>query len=97
MGTHMSPGVVVEHLTPKRKLPRDPTIGPEVTWEMGPVNPVLLTFAKLKATASGLAAVRNVNPDAAVRSMVKAYVVPTLVTVTVPQPAGPPQLIPRLS
>jgi hypothetical protein len=91
----MSPGVVVEHLTPKRKLPRDPTIGPEVTWEMGPVNPVLLTFAKLKATA--LLAVRNVNPDAAVRSMVKAYVVPTLVTVTVPQPAGPPQLIPRLS
>jgi hypothetical protein len=94
----MSPAVVVEHFTPKEKLPEAPSIGPEVIPEMGPVNPVLLTFAKLKARASGVpGTLCNVSPDAAVRSTVKVYVVPTLVTVTVPQPFGPEQAMPRLS
>jgi hypothetical protein len=49
VGTHLFPVVVAEQSTPKRKVPKPSSIGPEVGAVIGPVKPVELTPARLNA------------------------------------------------
>src|SRR5438874_1933617 len=100
VGAHSFAVPVTEQLTPKRKSPNPSECGPATGAVIGPVKEpaVVLTPARLNAMLS-FAPPREckAKPDAAVRSMLKVYVVPTLVTVTVPQPPGSGQATPMLS